>query len=243
MQERGGKLTISAEMAKSFGAFRFGVVKSPDRFVHFVVRDEGCGMSTERLTHVFEPLFTTKKRGIGLGLAVTYQIVTRHNGHIFVESEVRKGSTFHLFVPTTLPVIDESEAPSQPTLAIRRLLLIEDEPAVASGLGMLMELDGIKVDIVSTGGEAVAAIERFSPDAVVLDIGLPDVDGVTVYLEIQKHWPDLPVLFSSGHGDSAKLETYLARPNVGFILKPYAFEAIREVLAKIVPQSQAAAGS
>jgi DNA-binding NtrC family response regulator len=64
-----------------------------------------------------------------------------------------------------------------------------------------------------------------------------------VYLEIQKHWPDLPVLFSSGHGDSAKLETYLARPNVGFILKPYAFEAIREVLAKIVPQSQAAAGS
>ena len=243
VQDRGGKLTISAELAKSFGAFRFGVVKSPDRFVHLVVRDEGCGMSVDRLTHIFEPLFTTKKGGIGLGLAITYQIVTRHNGHIFVESEVGKGSTFHVFLPTTLPAVIESEAPSQRTLAIPRLLLVEDEPIVASGIAMLMELEGIKVDIVSTGREAVGAIARLSPDAVVLDIGLPDVDGVTVYLEIQERWPDLPVLFSSGHGDSAKLETYLARPNVGFILKPYAFDAIREALAEIVPQSQAKAVS
>ena len=68
------------------------------------------------------------------------------------------------------------------------------------------------------------------------------MDGVGVYLEIERRWPDLAVLFSSGHGDSAKLETYLARPNVGFILKPYEFEAMRTALSCVVerkPQAQA----
>jgi DNA-binding NtrC family response regulator len=60
------------------------------------------------------------------------------------------------------------------------------------------------------------------------------MDGVGVYLEIQRRWPDLPVLFSSGHGDSAKLESYLAQPNVGFILKPYEFEAMRTALCLLV---------
>ncbi|HEY3053629.1 MAG TPA: PAS domain S-box protein [Thermoanaerobaculia bacterium] len=234
MQERGGgKLTVTAELARSFGSFRFGVVKTADRFIHFTVRDEGCGISDERLAHMFEPLFTTKNGGIGLGLAISYQVVTCHNGHIFVESEVGKGSSFHVFLPATLPLVHQDEPAQPPALSIRRLLLVEDEPAVASGICMLLQMEGVEVETVSTGLEAVGAIERFSPEAVVLDIGLPDVDGVTVYLEIHQRWPELPVLFSTGHGDSANLETYLARPNVGFILKPYDFEAIRGALATI----------
>ena len=93
------------------------------------------------------------------------------------------------------------------------------------------------METVHAGAEALAGIERFSPDAVVLDIGLPDVDGITVYGDIHSRWPRLPVLFSSGHGDSAKLEDYLVRPNVGFILKPYDFDAVRQKLAKIAQSS------
>jgi PAS domain S-box-containing protein len=234
MQEKGGKLTITAEMAKSWGAFRFGVVKSPDRFVHFIVRDEGCGISNAQLAHIFEPLFTTKRGGVGLGLAITYQVVLRHGGHIFVESEVGKGSTFHIFIPNTLPAIENKQEDDSPQLLPKRVLLVEDEEVVADGISMLLEMDGIAVETVTQGGEAVDAIERFAPDAVVLDIGLPDVDGVTVYHRLASRWPDLPVLFSSGHGDSAQLEAYLARPNVGFILKPYEYESVRSALAQIV---------
>jgi CheY-like chemotaxis protein len=233
MQERGGCIRIRAELAKSWGAFRFGVVKTPDRFVHFSVHDDGSGITEAQLAHVFEPLFTTKKGGIGLGLAISYQVVSRHNGHIFVESPAGEGTTFHVFLPTTLPVLHEHELKTSPTLAVSRVLLVEDEPAVSSGIAMLLEMEGVQVEVVSAGREACPAIERFAPDAVVLDIGLPDVDGITVYGDIHGRWPRLPVLFSSGHGDSAQLEHYLARPNVGFILKPYDFDAVRRKLAEI----------
>jgi PAS domain S-box-containing protein len=233
MQERGGCIRIRAELAKSWGTFRFAVVKTPGGFVHFSVHDDGSGITEAQLAHVFEPLFTTKKGGIGLGLAITYQVVSRHNGHIFVESPAGEGTTFHVFLPTTLPVFHQREMRTSLPLAIRRLLLVEDEPAVAAGIAMLMEMEGVKVETVNAGREACNAIERFSPDAVMLDIGLPDVDGITVYGDIHRRWPRLPVLFSSGHGDSAQLEHFLARPNVGFILKPYDFDAVRQKLAEI----------
>lgn len=235
MQDRPGRLTVAAHVSNSFGTFPFGVVRSPDRFVHFSVTDEGCGISSDRLNHIFEPLFTTKRGGIGLGLAVTYQIVTLHQGHIFVESEVAKGSTFHVFIPAALPAGAVAETNHQSNFcAIKRLVLVEDEPAVASGIAMLLEMDGIDVTTVYTGGDAIPAIDAKQPDAVILDIGLPDVDGVGVYLEIARRWPNLAVLFSSGHGDSAKLEEYLSKPNVGFILKPYDFDDMRAQLAKLV---------
>jgi len=234
MLGRRGTLRVSAHLSKSFGSFPFGVIKSADRFVHFSVNDEGCGIARERLEHIFEPLFTTKAGGIGLGLAIAYQIVTRHEGHIFVESEPGAGSTFHLFIPATSPILHEAapEAARQ-QLSLRRVLLVEDESAVASGIAMLLETEGIEVAIASTGAESIPLIESFAPDAVVLDIGLPDMDGVGVYLEVERRWPALPVLFSTGHGDSAKLQEYLARPNVGFILKPYEFDAMRAELNRL----------
>lgn len=232
MEETGGKLAINGRLSMSFDSFAFGVVTTPDRFVHFTIRDEGSGISGDRLAHIFEPLFTTKRDGIGLGLAIAYQIVQRHDGHIFVESVVGRGTTFHVFIPAALPPLLSAEVPKQSDVvsALHSLLLVEDEPAVASGIAMLFETENVKVDIVTTGREAIPAIERVSPDAVILDIGLPDMDGVAVYLEIEKRWPDLPVLFSSGHGDSAKLEDHLSRPNVGFLRKPYDFEAMLAAL-------------
>jgi PAS domain S-box-containing protein len=238
MQENRGRIQVRAEVAKSWGAFRFAVVKTPDRFVHFTIQDDGSGISEAQLAHIFEPLFTTKSGGIGLGLAISYQIVMRHNGHIFVESQEGHGTTFHVFLPTTLPLFHEQEKQASPALAIRRILLVEDEPTVASGIAMLLEMEGMQVETVNLGGEACKAIERFLPDAVILDIGLPDLDGITVYAEIHRRWPTLPVLFSSGHGDSAKIEDYLARPNVGFLMKPYDFEAVRLKLAEIVNPPQ-----
>ena len=238
MQERGGTLRLHAEVAKSWGAFRFGVVKSPDRFVHISVDDEGCGITDLQLAHIFEPLYTTKKSGVGLGLAIAYQVILRHGGQIFVESEVGRGSTFHVFLPLTLPAFHEAEKTAMAELGFGKVLLVEDEPMVAAGIAMLLQMEGIEVETVAAGTMAIAAIERFLPDAVVLDIGLPDIDGVTVYLQIHSRWPGLPVLFSSGHGDSAQLEAYLSRPNVGFIPKPYDFDTVRRALAAIVPSQR-----
>jgi PAS domain S-box-containing protein len=230
----GGAITITVVREEAGTRFGFGVVESPERFAHFIVRDEGYGITPDALEHIFEPLFTTKKTGTGLGLPVARQVIARHGGEMFVESEVGRGTAFHLFIP-----LAEQERPADTAAdtarrrRIRRVLLVEDETAVAVGLASLLEMEGIEVAVVNTGREVMPHIQRSHVDAVILDIGLPDIDGVSVYRTLAAAHPELPVIFSSGHGDASKLETYLALPHVGFLLKPYDVDALLQMLDRV----------
>lgn len=236
MEARGGGiLTIEAEAATSFSTFRFGVVRSPDRYAHFRVKDTGTGISSDRLHHLFEPLFTTKRGGTGLGLAISHQIVTRHGGHIFVESEVGLGTTFHIFLPLALlpAVAGSPPVPKARYEPLGRILLVEDEPAVSAGISMLLEVEGSVVEVVDRGEEAVAAVERFDPDLVILDIGLPDIDGVEVYRRLDERWPELPVIFSSGHAHAANLDRFIEKPHIGLLMKPYDFATLTDTISRL----------
>ena len=95
----GGKITLRARPPSTRNTFPFGVIQHPESMLHFMVADTGSGMTEGTIQKIFEPLFTTKRTGTGLGLAVCHQIVQQHGGQIFVESEVGKGSTFHIFLP------------------------------------------------------------------------------------------------------------------------------------------------
>jgi PAS domain S-box-containing protein len=238
VSDAGGVMSVHADAANSYTTFAFGVVRTPDRFMHFRVRDNGSGIPPEQLKHVFEPLYTTKRDGTGLGLAVSYQIVTRSDGHIFVESEQGKGTTFHVFLPLCCEELAAPPAlpaaPPTTSSALGRVLLVEDDPEVAAGVSMLLECEGAEVEVVHTGGETLPAIERFHPDVVILDIGLPDMDGVEVYEQIAVRWPDLRVLFSSGHAQARNLERWLARPNVALLVKPYETSDLVAALSRLV---------
>ncbi|HKO59020.1 MAG TPA: PAS domain S-box protein [Thermoanaerobaculia bacterium] len=229
-------LTMGVER-RDGGEMRYGVVRDPASHLHISVEDHGCGMTPETLRHIFEPLFTTKRTGTGLGLAVTHQVVMRHGGQLFVESTPGMGTTFHIFLPLAADSAEprRERRPDQRPLTIRRVLLVEDEPAVASGLSRLLEAEGLEVSIVRDGAGVPAAIERETPDVVVLDIGLPDMEGTQVYARIAAHYPMLPVLFSTGHGgDEQNLEQYLTRPHVGLLMKPYDVRKLMEALATVV---------
>jgi DNA-binding response OmpR family regulator len=153
-----------------------------------------------------------------------------------VESVLGLGSTFHVLIPAAAAG-DLASIPAevlQPTgEPLQRLLLVEDDPGVAAGLIALLEMDGIAVELVERGAEAVSRIEAFDPDAVVLDVGLPDMSGIAVYDQIARRWPSLPVLFSTGHGDERLLTPALARSNVGYLLKPYDSNTLLVALAKL----------
>ncbi len=92
-----GRIELSIERS-SGGTFPFGIVSAGD-YAWFRIRDEGPGITNDAIEHVFEPLFTTKRSGTGLGLAVSYQIVSRHGGSIFIESKLDEGATVHVFLP------------------------------------------------------------------------------------------------------------------------------------------------
>jgi two-component system, cell cycle sensor histidine kinase and response regulator CckA len=192
-------------------------------------------MTSDHLGHIFEPLFTTKKNGTGLGLAISYQYVQQHQGHMFVESTAGQGTVFHVLLPAALPPAIAAEPSAGPPKVAKRILLVEDDMAVASGIEALLVLDGCEVETVHLGVDAVPAIGRFGPDCVILDIGLPDMTGTDVYREIADRWPSLPVLFSSGHADASKLEA-LRQSNLTVLLKPYDFETLRESLTLLLPE-------
>jgi signal transduction histidine kinase len=226
----GGRLEIRAAGESQPG------VDAPE-IVHFTIRDTGLGMSQDTLRYVFEPLFTTKKvGGTGLGLAIAAQVVQQHQGNIYATSVPGVGTTFHILIPATRPRVGVVQAerqalPHNSALhAGMHVMLIEDDESVGVGLAAILDSEGISVDWVRLGNQAVDRIASVVPDAVILDVGLPDIDGMQLYGSIAARWPDLPVLFSTGHGDEKLLMDGSVGNRTAYLQKPYDTDALLAAL-------------
>jgi CheY-like chemotaxis protein len=211
---------------------------SPTPAVHFSICDTGVGIPQDTLHYIFEPLFTTKKfGGTGLGLAVASQVVQQHQGHIYAESTLGEGTTFHILIPAA--PAESIAAPRQQITSRRvrppmRVTLVEDDESVGAGLVAILDFEGIATDWVRLGSEAVSRIAARFPDAVILDLGLPDLDGMQVYEQIAARWPDLPVLFSTGHGDQNLLTNAPSGKKVGYLQKPYESDTLLAALDELL---------
>ncbi len=209
------------------------------RFIEFTVTDTGEGIAKDDLPYIFEPLFTTKQSGTGLGLSVVFQIVAAHRGHVTVESEPGKGSTFLLYIPS---IAEEAQAvaPAIEQPAPERqlhVLLVEDDEAVAAGLQWSLEDEGVTVHVVETGAAVLPAVESFRPDVIVLDLNLPDDDGRSVYRRVAARF-DVPVIFSSGHAREHDIETLVDGRRAAFLMKPYTTQELLRTIGEIVPAKQ-----
>jgi signal transduction histidine kinase len=226
----GGAITLRLRYEETGTQFAFGIVPQVERFVHVVVEDEGPGIPASLQERIFEPLFTTKRHGTGLGLAITHQVVKRHGGLIFVESEEKKGTRFHIFLPLADgPLPKRGQEPA----AKRRVVLVEDDVNVATGIALLLQEENFEVDVVNRGADVAAAVERANPAVIVLDLGLPDVEGTSVYEEVAAMYPGVPVIFSTGQGGERQLEAYLSRGNVAMLLKPYDVDALISAINRL----------
>jgi two-component system cell cycle sensor histidine kinase/response regulator CckA len=220
----GGRLIVEATALAENATFPFGVVPHPERFVHIAITDNGHGMPAEVMENIFEPLYTTRESGgTGLGLAVAHQVMMQHDGSIFVESEPGRGTTFHLFLPKAAApaCVAAHESAQHPAPAAKRLLIIEDEESIVEGIKALLECSGIAVEGIGSGFEAAEAIGRFDPDVVLLDYGLPGMDGGEVYTLIRKLDESIPIIFATGHGDRRVLHDSLNDTRTRFLQKPF----------------------
>jgi signal transduction histidine kinase len=229
----GGNLTVTARRPAAGEAFRFGIVPNPHSYVQISVADNGSGIPAEIIGNVFDPLFTTKRNGgTGLGLAVVHQIVTNHGGMIFVESTPGAGTTFHAFFHAageqeTDDVVEESPLLPIPVRPVR-VLIVDDEVAVAVGLSDVLEVEGNTTAIAGTAAEGEALAESFRPDFALVDVGLPDANGADLAARLRARHPDLRVVVMSGHADASGI--LLDEASIRFLQKPFPITALLQTM-------------
>jgi two-component system, cell cycle sensor histidine kinase and response regulator CckA len=204
-----------------------GATVKPGRWVLIEVQDTGAGMDEATRGRVFEPFFSTKVHGHGLGLASCLGIVRAHGGAVLVESQVGRGSCFSVLLPGTEAAADAA-ATTAPRPAPRpcRVLLVDDEALVREQLRRSLELRGYTVIEAPNGRSALEALLPASGaavgiDVVILDMTMPDLDGSEVLRRVRDAGSRVPVVISSGYLDIA-VERRLARGEFqAFLAKPY----------------------
>jgi len=197
----------------------------PGEYVLLEVADTGCGISEAQRARVFEPFFTSKASGRGLGLAAVLGIVRAHRGLIQVESERDRGTTFRVWIPAAAHRSAVAPAPPARRAGARAggtVLVVDDDPGVLEVAHEFLRRAGFRVR-TATGGRA--AIERVRAgddvDAVVLDLVMPEVDGEETFEALRQARPDLPIVLVSGYDKEMTAARFLGRGIAGFVYKPY----------------------
>jgi CheY-like chemotaxis protein len=213
-------------------------------YAYVSVADTGCGMDGETLGKVFDPFFSTKFTGRGLGMAAVMGIIRSHSGAVKVESKKGKGSTFTALFPiqgvslgraTTKPV-EEKSTPDEKTV-----LLVDDEDMVMEIGCQFLERLGYRVETASSGQAAIDLLNRMPHqiiDCILLDLTMPGMDGLETMRQIKKIRPDQKVIIVSGY-TRQQIEDRFANvaPPDGFIHKPFEMKALKETLYRVMANS------
>jgi PAS domain S-box-containing protein len=217
----GGHLSITCERTGEYLCLRF--------------KDNGLGMTEDVRERIFEPFYTTKgAHGTGLGLAVSYGIIERHEGRISVESEVGQGTTFKIEL-TAADAAHPREQKSQPLTegASLKVLVIDDEAFVRDTLADMLLMLGHSVKAVNGGQMGLAALATEEFDLVFTDLSMPEMDGWEVAREIRRRYgSDLSVILVTGHGAGTPIAPNDKHLVNGIIGKPFDFDQVTEIIAQ-----------
>jgi PAS domain S-box-containing protein len=212
------------------------------RRVRIEVADTGPGIPTELRDRIFEPFFTTKPpgEGTGLGLPLCLSTVEEHGGTLTLESEPGHGATFVIELPVeprAAPAAAAGEPEAAPEVAPARILVVDDEVEVAAVLVELLEQDGHRVDVAGDGAEALGRLAAEPYDAVLCDSKMPVLDGVRLYLEVERQFPHLRRRFVFVTGDALNTEKarWFEDQGLPHLTKPFDPDAVRRAVARVLP--------
>ncbi len=203
------------------------------------VADTGCGIAAGDIEKVFEPFFSKKFVGRGLGLPVVLGIVKAHQGAITVESKPGRGSVFRVFLPLTTEAILQKpiQTPQgQRAAGVGTVLVVDDEPALRKAVGFALKKSGFTVLVAADGVEAVEIFgqHREEISCVMCDLTMPRMNGWQTLAALRKLAPDIPVILSSGYSESQAMEGDHAERPQAFLSKPYEFKTLVETIVRIM---------
>lgn len=210
-------------------------------YIRIWVTDNGIGMGPEDMAKIFDPFFTSKPGGRGLGLAAVQGIVRAHGGAISVDSMPGEGTTFAMILPLSPLEIREQPLASQEVLAAKpaRILIGEDEPLVRDVLVMAIEQAGYDV-IEAVDGQQVVDVFRSnfkSIDCVLLDFNMPKLDGEEVFAELRKIQPGVRVVLCSGFTEHEILNRFEGAGIAGFVQKPARLDVLLSKIDEVIVNS------
>jgi len=244
----GGKLSLETKSVELDAAYCRPHNATPGRYVRISITDTGIGMDDSTLRRVFDPFFSTKKkgRGIGLGLASAYGIVKNHGGLITVYSEVGLGTTFNIYLPVSdkEPRQDIS-AKDDLTTGSETILLVDDEEMIIEVAAAMLEKLGYRVLVCRSGPEAIDKMqsEGHRIDLVLLDLIMPGMDGGKTFDRIREIRPGMPVMLSSGYAIEGQAADIIMRGCNGFIQKPFDISELSLKVRNILDQTTARSSS
>jgi len=213
---------------------------SAGNYVRIEIEDQGTGIPENMLPRIFDPYFTTKGEGSGLGLATTHSIVARHGGHIDVASTPGRGTCFTILLPAADSKPQEKVGTPPESPLEGRVLLMDDDRSVLTTASQLIEAMGCAVEKATEGREAIeayeAALEGGSPfDAVIMDLTVQGgMGGAAAASEIVKMDPTARLVVSSGYSNDPVMSDYADYGFVDCIAKPYTMKELHALLSRVL---------
>ncbi len=211
-------------------------------YVYLEVADTGCGMDDGTAAHIFDPFYTTKFSGRGLGLAVVLGIVRSHHGVILVKTEKGAGTSFRIYFPASGKPPARQITASSASAAWKgqgTILVVDDEEIVRNIAASMLETFGFCVLTAGDGNEAIELFDQHgaSIKLVLLDLTMPKLDGHETLRLLRQRSSDIPVLLSSGYTEDNSVEHAAADGKTGFIHKPYAPAELAAKLQQLLPEN------
>lgn len=240
----GGVLRVGAENVTVNESQVSGL--NAGKYVKISVQDTGRGIPEDGLPKIFDPYFTTKEmgaqRGLGLGLAVCYSIIKKHDGHISAESKIEGGTTFQIYLPAVEAEIKGPATANAQVLGKKRVLIMDDEAFVRDVAGRILEHLGYEVEYAGDGHEAVERYKKAKEsgkvfDAVILDLTVHGgMGGDWAIRKLVEADPQVKALVSSGYADNPVMTSFKEYGFAGAIPKPYNVLQLKEALEKALAE-------
>ena len=237
IEKTGGRIKIRTENVPGKASWECPLSRHPaGDYVHLSISDTGPGIPRDLQKKIFEPFYTTKFMGRGLGLAASLGIIQNHGGCLSVESDQKKGAAFHIYIPRQGGTAAERIKPAPVSLGA--VLAIDDEPDVLILLkAMLAEL-GYRLLLARNSHDALQIVKKHKSEIqmAILDVQLSGSSGPDLFSKLKTLMPGLKVLVSSSYDESSALSAFRENRPDGFIQKPYWIESLRDKMLEVLQE-------